>query len=141
MVLLRLLLVDSFHALAVLPQNLLIMRKFTLVKVLIQRDHIHQEVKDFNLSNHLLNVASLQRFSTRCFRMKGCPMRQLGNEHLTSECEEDRRLRRNHSHIFITLHDFLDSGEGQLLLLERIEVVLLLSDLFADFFEFFVQFD
>ena len=137
---LRLLFVHLFHALAVLPQDLLIVTEFGLVKVIVQGDHIHQEVKYFNFADDLLNVDALQSFSVGHAGMERSSMRQLGDEHLASESEEDRRLRRNHADVLVGLHNFLYSGEGQLLLLEGVEFVGLPLDFLSDFGELYVQF-
>ena len=88
------------------------MSELGAVEVFIQRNHIHQKVKNLHFPNHLLNVSPLEGFATSLFRMERSSVGQLRNKHLAREGEQDWRFARDHPYIFITLHDFLDSGQG-----------------------------
>lgn len=50
------------------------------------------------------------------------PEGELQDEHLACLGKEYRSLRRNHAHVFVRLHDALDAGEGQVVVV--LEVLL-----------------
>ena len=64
----------SFHVLGLLPQDKLVVIKSFLVDLFVKRNNIHQEVKNVNFTDHLLDVSSLESFSVCYSSVKGSSM-------------------------------------------------------------------
>ena len=67
-------------------------------------------------------------------------VRDLRDEHLTSERENNGRLTRYHAHVLVGLHDLLDTSQGQNLRLQSVQVIGFGLDFIVQLLELFVQF-
>lgn len=65
--------------------------------------------------------------------MEGRLVRDFCDEKSAGECEEDWSLARDHSHVFVRLHDLFDASQRQLLLLEVVQLLRVLVNLFPNF--------
>ena len=98
-----------------------------LVLDLIPRHNIHQKIKYIRPSNRRGDIILLQRPPLVLLRVQPRPYRQLQNEELAGLGEEDWGLRRDHPHILIRLHNLLDAGQRQLVVLEVVHLLDLLA--------------
>lgn len=96
---------------------------------LFARDNIDQKVKHVRLGERRGNVGSLQSATLVLLCVNPGAHGELGDEDIAAFGEEDWRFSRDHLNFWISLHDLLDSREGQLVQFVVMLVRLQLCDL------------
>ena len=94
----------------------------------LARDDIDEEVKHVGLRQRRSNVRTLQGASLILLSMDPSPHGQLGDEDIATLGKEDRSLSRDHLNIGIGLHNLLYPGQGELVHLVVVLVILEVMD-------------
>lgn len=84
----------------------------------IAGDDVDEEVEDVCLLNGSGDITSLQGATFSLLGLCPCAMRKLEDEHFAGLCKEDGSFCGDHADILVGLHDLLDPGEREEMVLE-----------------------
>lgn len=90
---------------------------------LLAGDNVHKEVEYISPCDCCSNVVLLQGTPLVLLCMEPRADGELEDEELARLGEEDGSLCGDHAHVLVGLHDLLDAGEGELVVLEVIGVL------------------
>lgn len=77
---------------------------------LLAGDNVDEEIKHIRLGQGGRDIGALQGAPLVFFGVDPCAHGQLGDEDVAALGEEDGRLGRDHLHLRVGLHDFLDAS-------------------------------
>lgn len=98
-----------------------------LVLDLVSGHNIDQEIENISPGNGGGNVVFLQSASFVLLGVEPRPDGELEDEELAGLGEKDGSLGRYHPHVLVGLHDLLDAGQGELVVLEIVHLLDLLA--------------
>ncbi|KAF7838837.1 hypothetical protein G2W53_007319 [Senna tora] len=99
----------------------------SLVLDLVSGHNIHQEIEYIGAGYGGGDVVLLERAPLVLLGVEPGSDGELEDEELAGLGEENGRLGGDHAHVLVGLHDLLDAGEGELVVLEIVDMLDLLA--------------
>jgi len=85
---------------------------------LVPRHDVDEEVEDLGARDGGGDVGLLQGAALVLLGVRPAAVGELEDEHLAGAGEDDGRLGGDHAHVLVGLHDLLDAGQRQVVVLE-----------------------
>jgi hypothetical protein len=85
---------------------------------LVPRHDVDEEIEDLGARDGGGDVGFLQRAALVLLGVRPAAVGELEDEHLAGAGEDDGRLGGDHADVLVGLHDLLDAGERQVVVLE-----------------------